>query len=570
MNIFLKLLNKFKGDNGDVNNKDSIQIDQQSNAQKKHLAARTVDIENDRWWFLPHGKSRSGPFTLEELKTAYLNESNINRLAIRKDGDPGWVKWVNAKTVFPSLAEFFNTVDKNNVVSKTDERLEDLVNRLVFYQHEPIFLNALREATALAPKGDDLGVRALSEAIRRRSGKKDIVFYAPSFGGLTTRQSKEIMEAESKLLELAKSGILIKDPAKTQNLISAALCASDDDLNSFVKDIFMVAGAEQGYDFQLLFNQINSSIKLKYAHGERSWTQKMMNDENEKYFEVPVQVTSFRCSDTECTCAGTDELIAGKTGYLLITEEIFQLRKDALTWEELTTKLRKIQANTDSIISFHVNPIFMCKESALNHGINLEIAASDAKKWADSGLCPLRVTPIDNSSEKNKHVTVEKVWWLLQDERGAKKQGPFTISQLRKTHLSLPSNIKVSVRKGKQGQWFNVEKKSTNYENILKETKRMAKRDRKKERKALKERQSIQYDAQNKIGINLKRSDSCTECGSVIEDKRGSLNIMGGEKLGNYLAERAWICGFCSTIFCLTCAQDKYLFTCPNCGGSIQ
>jgi len=299
--------------------------------------------------------------------------------------------------------------DRNNVDFKTDERLENLVNRLIFYQHEPTFLNALREATAMAPKGDDLGVRALSEAIRRRSGKKDIVFYAPSFGGLTTRQSKEILEAESKLLELAKSGILIKDPAKTQNLISAALCASGDDLNSFVKDIFMVAGAEQGYDFQLLFNQINSSIKLKYAHGERSWTQKMMNEENEKYFEVPVQVTSFRCSDRECLCAGTDELIPGKTGYLLITEEIIQLRKDALKWEELTTKLRKVQANTDSIISFHsfhVNPIFMCKESALNHGINLEIAASDAKRWADSGLCPLRATPI-NTSLKEKEWTPE-------------------------------------------------------------------------------------------------------------------------------------------------------------------
>ena len=210
------------------------------------------------------------------------------------------------------------------------------------------------------------------------------------------------MEAESKLLELAKSGILIKDPAKTQNLISAALCTSDDDLNSLVKDIFMVAGAEQGYDFQLLFNQINSSIKLKYAHGERSWTQKMMNEENEKCFEVPVQVTSFRCSDRECLCAGTDELIPGKTGYLLITEEIIQLRKDALTWEELTKKYEKLQVTPETRINFFVNPIFMCKEAALNHGIDLEISALDAKKWAEYGLCPLRATPINTTPQKKK------------------------------------------------------------------------------------------------------------------------------------------------------------------------
>lgn len=80
------------------------------NRQKDHLAIRIVDIENDRWWFLPHGKTKFGPFTLEELKKAYLNETNIDKLAIRKGGDPDWVKWVNAKTVFPSLEDYFDEI----------------------------------------------------------------------------------------------------------------------------------------------------------------------------------------------------------------------------------------------------------------------------------------------------------------------------------------------------------------------------------------------------------------------------------------------------------------------------
>lgn len=164
---------------------------------------------------------------------------------------------------------------KNIFGTKKDERLERLVRRLIFYQDEATFLDALREATSLAPKGDDLGVRALSEAIRRRCGKKDITFYTPSFGGLTMRPGEELMEAEKRLLELAKSHRLFDDPAATQNLISAALSLSQDGLSSLVQTIFVVAGSEEGYDFQLLYNQMHSSIKLRHARGERSWTEQM-------------------------------------------------------------------------------------------------------------------------------------------------------------------------------------------------------------------------------------------------------------------------------------------------------
>src|SRR5262245_7297834 len=159
--------------------------------------------------------------------------------------------------------------------TKPDDRFERLVRRLIFYKDEEIFLGALREATALAPKGDDLGVRALSEAIRRRSGKKDVTFYAPPFGRLTMRSGEVIMQAENRLLELAKARRLLDDPAATQDLISAALPVSKDGLSGLLQTIFVLAGTEQGYDFQLLFNQIHSSIRLRQARGERSWTQQL-------------------------------------------------------------------------------------------------------------------------------------------------------------------------------------------------------------------------------------------------------------------------------------------------------
>lgn len=163
--------------------------------------------------------------------------------------------------------------------SKQDEaRLERLVRRLIFYQDETTFLDGLREATALAAKGDDLGVRALSEAIRRRAGKQHVTFYSPPFGKLTTRTPRELAEAEDRLLELAKSHRLLDDPAATQNLMAAANTALGyDGIDQLILKIFIVAGVEQGYDFQLLFNQMHSGIRLRHARGERSWTEQMMD-----------------------------------------------------------------------------------------------------------------------------------------------------------------------------------------------------------------------------------------------------------------------------------------------------
>lgn len=147
------------------------------------------------------------------------------------------------------------------------DRLERLVRRLLFYQHEGTVLEALREATSLAPKGDDLGVRALTEAIRRRCGGREIAFYAP---GIAVRSGDVLFEAENRLLELVASGKLLADPAETQNLMSAAFSVSQDGLRSLISNIFVVGGADQAYDFQLLFNQMQSSAKLRFAQEEGS------------------------------------------------------------------------------------------------------------------------------------------------------------------------------------------------------------------------------------------------------------------------------------------------------------
>ena len=163
---------------------------------------------------------------------------------------------------------------KNIFGSKQDDPLDRLVSRLVSYQDESIFLDALREAMELAQQGDELGVKALSEAIRRRRGMQEVTFYVPH-GGLIMRFDEELKEPQEQLLAFAKSGKLLDDPALTQTLIAKALRISQDGLAGLLKKIFSLAGSEQGYDFQLLFNQMQSSVNLKDARGERPSSQQI-------------------------------------------------------------------------------------------------------------------------------------------------------------------------------------------------------------------------------------------------------------------------------------------------------
>lgn len=156
-----------------------------------------------------------------------------------------------------------------------DARLEVLVSKLMA-EDEPTFLGGLREAVTYAPRGDDYGVRAMSEAIRRRSGKSEVEFYEPSFGGLTMRHDSEITQIEERLLDLALKRSLLADAVTTQNLISAGLSfLGQERLTELALEIARLGGVEQFYGYQLLYNQMHSSIKLRHARGERSWTEKI-------------------------------------------------------------------------------------------------------------------------------------------------------------------------------------------------------------------------------------------------------------------------------------------------------
>ena len=207
---------------------------------------------------------------------------------------------------------------KNIFGNKKEDPLDRLVSRLVSYQDETIFLDALREAMALAQKGDELGVNALNAAIRRRRGMKDVSFYVPH-GGLIMRFDEELIEAEESLLSFAKSGKLLDDPALTQSLISTALRVSQAGLAGLLRKIFALAGSEAGYDFQLLFNQMQSSVNLRDARGERPSSQQItVESQSDPVSQVPpavrVKIGEYYCGGIVfyLNSSGQHGLIAAK------------------------------------------------------------------------------------------------------------------------------------------------------------------------------------------------------------------------------------------------------------------
>lgn len=138
-----------------------------------------------------------------------------------------------------------------------------LVAKLVS-NYEPLFLDGLREAVTSADAGNYDGVKALREAIRVRSGKPDVTFYEA--GIVSTVGFDRYTEARPKIVALAARRALLEDPYGAGDLVSAAMFSSAaGDLEDLVRDVFAVGGADQGYAFQLLYNELRSTARFKLA-----------------------------------------------------------------------------------------------------------------------------------------------------------------------------------------------------------------------------------------------------------------------------------------------------------------
>ena len=85
------------------------------------------------------------------------------------------------------------------------------------------FLSAMNEAIGYTPKGIDIGLRAMEEAMRCRAGNHSIGFTDPKLGALRVRDSATAAQAPEMLVELAKSRALLREPRISQDVMSACL-----------------------------------------------------------------------------------------------------------------------------------------------------------------------------------------------------------------------------------------------------------------------------------------------------------------------------------------------------------
>jgi hypothetical protein len=126
------------------------------------------------------------------------------------------------------------------------------------------------------------------------------------------------------------------------------------------------------------------------------------------YFEVPIAAGpdgNGLCSDNDCPCGYPGAKIPRGTGYVFISQAVVDFRKDAPSVRDAQTKIAAMRARTGSALLFDQNvvaPTLMCEQGARKRGLDLAIAAVDATHWWETGMVPLRATPLAGTPDAKK------------------------------------------------------------------------------------------------------------------------------------------------------------------------
>ena len=103
------------------------------------------------------------------------------------------------------------------------------------------------------------------------------------------------------------------------------------------------------------------------------------------------------CSDDACPCGIPGATISRGEGYIYVSKEVAEFRSDCLTEAEAMAKIQRLSAQMGATVfagSGVFAPILMCEQGAKNRGLDLDVAAADARHWWETGLVPLRPTPL--------------------------------------------------------------------------------------------------------------------------------------------------------------------------------
>ena len=104
---------------------------------------------------------------------------------------------------------------------------------------------------------------------------------------------------------------------------------------------------------------------------------------------------SALCSDDSCPCGYPGATIKCGEGHIYVSDEVVDFRKDCLTEAQAQLKIQRLSDQMGSFVVAGAGvfaPILMCEQGARKRGIDLKVAAADAKHWWQTGKVPLRVT----------------------------------------------------------------------------------------------------------------------------------------------------------------------------------
>ena len=316
------------------------------------------------WYILPKDKRSTGPYCLKELKEEYSGTSLKVGFKIRKGKKGQWISWVNAIETYPILAY------TNIAIPNKKQKLN--------LKHD----NGSKVKHALYSSDETTSQNKESQKRNEVEDEKEEWF-------LQTKRKKRKGPYTLEELTLVLNGFTAKDGIRIRKGRSAGQwVAWANAIETYPK---------LAYTNIAISNKDQSKLNVKHATSHRLSDTEISTREL-KYFEVPIEVSVFRCSDNQCPCPGTSALVLGKTGYLYVSEEVVDMRKDALTKAALDTKQqRMIDVIDGSVVMFFnqgtVYPIVMCDKAVRRLKLDPSVAAADARHWGATGLVPLRVTP---------------------------------------------------------------------------------------------------------------------------------------------------------------------------------
>ncbi len=141
-----------------------------------------------------------------------------------------------------------------------------------------------------------------------------------------------------------------------------------------------------------------------------------------EYFEVPEANLGADglCSDNDCPCGYPGATIPRGTGYIYVSQAVIDFRRDALTVREAQRKIESMRQRMNAFIMFDpsvTTAILMCELGAKKRGLDLEVAAADARHWWKTGLVPLRATPLAGSTGSQKErARMEEMTFTVEED----------------------------------------------------------------------------------------------------------------------------------------------------------